>query len=312
MALSAIAHTAIRKSSQHSFCATAIVLASTSAEVLYPRPLTGCPVAVRRCRRRPATCVPGTRPAPRFKSGGVASNGRLLTRPVALPRAARLGSRARKTAGTEREHRTVQAAHPDHAHAHAHTHNAAAARTYTTQGGWVGGWASRWVIARSPRPPPQRTRPRSTNELHSPRAAAARHTPPSHTDTPTTPTHTHTTQPPHAHARRRAGRWVCLAVGGVRALRPCGFVQNRTFNSRSGGDGGGGDAQRRMGRARALDGQAGGTAACAARRVRARRGRAAWWASFAGLGGHRARGRAAGRSGRRGASDGRLMRLPRA
>jgi len=227
LALSAVAHTATRKSSQHSFCATAIVLASTSAEVLYPRPLTGCPVAVRRCRRRPATCVSGTRPAPRFKSGGVASNGRLLTRPVALPRAARLGSRARKTAGTEREHRTVQAAHPDHAHAHAHTHDAAAARTYTTQGGWVGGWASRWVIARSPRPPPQRTRPRSTNELHSPRTAAARHTPPSHTNTPTTPTHTHTTQPPHAHARRRAGRWawrwaVCRRSGVRGGVLSCG------------------------------------------------------------------------------------------
>ena len=46
-----------------------------------------------------------------------------------------------------------------------------------------------------------------------PRAVAARHTPPSHTDTPTTPTHTRTTQPPHAHARCRAGGWVGLAVG---------------------------------------------------------------------------------------------------
>ena len=34
-------------------------------------------------RRRPATCVPGSRPAPRFEPGGAASNGRLLTRPVA-------------------------------------------------------------------------------------------------------------------------------------------------------------------------------------------------------------------------------------
>ena len=202
------------------------------------RPLTGCPVAVRRCRRRPATCVPGTRPARRFKSGGVASNGRLLTRPVALPRAARLGSRARKNAGTEREHRTVQAAHPDHTHAHAHMHDAAAARTYTTQGGWVGGWASRWVIARSPRPPPQRTRPRSTNELHSPRAAAARHTPPSHTDTPTTPTHTHTTQPPHAHARRGAGRWawrwaVCRRSGVRGGVLSCGGTTFLCVRSRA-------------------------------------------------------------------------------
>jgi len=77
-----------------------------------------------------------------------------------------------------------------------------------------------------------------------------------------------------------------LEVGGVRALRPCGaaFVKKkRTFlgvlygspDTRAqerGEDGGGGDAQRRMGRARALGSQAGGTAACAARRVRAQRG----------------------------------------
>ena len=34
---------------------------------------------------RPATCVPGTRPAPRFKPGGAASNRRLLTRPARRP-----------------------------------------------------------------------------------------------------------------------------------------------------------------------------------------------------------------------------------
>ena len=77
-----------------------------------------------------------------------------------------------------------------------------------------------------------------------------------------------------------------MAVGRVRvrALRPCraAFVQKRTFlgstDARAqerGEDGSGGDAQRRMGRARALGGHAGGTAACAARRVRAWRGRAA-------------------------------------
>ena len=102
-----------------------------------------------------------------------------------------------------------------------------------------------------------------------------------------------------------------LEVGGVRALRPCGaaFVKKkRTFlgvlygspDTRAqerGEDGGGGDAQRRMGRARALGGQAGGTAACAARRVRARRG--IWWHGTQRTTGRSGQRRRAGRVSRR-------------
>ena len=196
-------------------------------------------------------------------------------------------------------------------------------RMHTHDAGRVGGWAWRWVIARSPRRKEQ-TAPTT------PRTAAARHTLPSHTDTPTTPTHTRTPQPPHAHARRSAGRWAWKWVvygrsgrAGRRSLKKSApslafSTAVPTRERRSAGKTGAGETHNgeRIGRACALGGQAGGTAACAARRVRARRGRAAGFAwcgdrqpQTTGDGAQRA----TGRSGRRGASvDGRLMRLPRA
>ena len=71
---------------------------SVDLELLSRVDTHACPMSARRhatparpphARPPPATCVPGTRPAPRFKPGGVASNGRLPTRPVPIARVAR-------------------------------------------------------------------------------------------------------------------------------------------------------------------------------------------------------------------------------
>ena len=73
-------------------------------------------------RRRPATCVPGSRPAPRFEPGGAASNGRLLTRPVA--RCAPSPAAPRRRPFVVGGHHTTQSPPPAHAapvHAAPHT-----------------------------------------------------------------------------------------------------------------------------------------------------------------------------------------------
>ena len=221
----------------------------------------------------------------------------------------------------QRPHRTALhcTARAPHEHARAHTHDAAAACTYTTQGGWVGGLAWRWVIARSPSPPPQREVNNETALTTPPhhaqsRPATRRQATP--TPRPRPRTHARRSRRMHTHGAGRAGgcawRWVVYGRSG----RAGSF---RTAPSILGaGETGAGETHNgeRIGRACALGGQAGGTAACAARRVRARRGRAAGFAwcgdrqpQTTGDGAQRA----TGRSGRRGASvDGRLMRLPRA
>jgi len=97
------------------------------------RPLTGCPVAVRRCRRRPATCVPGTRPAPRFKSGGAHQTAVRRAPSPAAPRACS----TRPHATWARTKNSTPGPHPQstptrtraqhsrtHTHTHTHTHGA--------------------------------------------------------------------------------------------------------------------------------------------------------------------------------------------
>ena len=172
--------------------------------------------------------------------------------------------------------------------------------------GFVGGGLS---PARLVRPLNERRLTNCTQGPHHarPRPATRRQATP--TPRPRPRTHARRSRRTHIHDTGRVGG-VGLAVGGVRALRPCGaaFVQKRTFlcvlygspDARAqerGGDGGGGDAQRQMGQARALGGQAGGTAACAARRVRARRVRT--WRGRAARRGKRGAQQTTGRSGRR-------------
>ena len=145
----------------------------------------------------------------------------------------------------------------------------------------MGGLAWRWVIARSPSPPPQREVNKETALTTPPhhaqsRPATRRQATP--TPRPRPRTHARRSRRMHTHGAGRAGgcawRWVVYGRSG----RAGSF---RTAPSILGaGETGAGETHNgeRIGRACALGGQAGGTAACAARRVRARRGRAAGFA----------------------------------
>ena len=84
-----------------------------------------CPIAVRRCRRPPATCVPGTRPASQFEPRRVALSTRPSTDAPGRPlRCVRIAPRAcltrpgSKNRTHERERRTVAHAAPVHAAPH--------------------------------------------------------------------------------------------------------------------------------------------------------------------------------------------------